>query len=487
MKTRFLFLILIIQFGCKIPEQVKPNEESEVNFTFTPISNNGNYILTKDSLDLSISISSIIPETGLIIQIEAKRSFDDKLIYTLDTLSKQNNVLKKISGFEIKGNYLIKITISSKNKPSNSSTKTLQVARNRIAINYLKPSYELFSKVKIWQEYPRGYATVAKLDFDGDGFEDFVWFEGYDPTKSYNWPGPIFEKFNGTNFIKQTFSLPNAKLFAEKILIGDFNNDSYPDLFLVSHMDAWAGCTNCNPTPTNPPHIIFNSENGFNLVKSFNDITGDWTPGCSGDIDNDGDLDVLLFSHHQDVSPSSRALINNGIGEFTYENFGIGDIEWADRAELIDLNNDGFLDLIINDVVDENGYANRFRIFWGNGKPFSKENSIRLPYSNQLFIISISAEDIDNDNIREIITVGSNINGEWEISILKTVDFITYKDITQNSIKDYIKQSKDGIMNGPMQVQDLNRDGKMDIFTADKRLNLIWQKNESGIYVRKSL
>lgn len=463
---------------------VKPEEK--ITFQLIPESSSGTYSLNIDTLDLNINLTSTMPDSGINLQIEAKRSTDSKVLWKVDSLTKQSKFQFKVPGFDLKAEYSLSVTISSKKDPLNKDSKSLKIERGRILINYLRPSYELASRVKIWQDYPQGYAAVAKLDYDGDGYEDYVWFEGYDPSKTYTWPGPIFEKFNGSTFVKQSISFPGTKLFAEKILVGDFNNDTYPDLFLVSHIDEWAGC-NCKPTPVNPPHIIFNSPTGFNRVKSFTDITGDWTPGASGDLDKDGDLDVVLFSHHQDVSPKSRALLNNGSGEFTYADFGISNINWADRAELIDMNKDGFLDLIVNDVVDENGYANRFRILWGNGGPFSESNSVRLPFSNNLWMISIAAEDLDNDNIREIITVSGSASEIWEITILKTTDLKTFKDITANTIKDYKKMGTDGIMHGPIQVQDLNGDGKMDIFTADRRMKLIWQKDSDGVYKRKPL
>jgi hypothetical protein len=461
-------------------------KEETIKFNVTPNNDNGSYTVSKDTLNLIINVSSIVPDNGINIQVECKRTLDDKVVHKIDSNSKANKLEFSIPSFGIKSDYTVKVIVSSKSNTQNTDTKTIQVVRNRIITNYLKPSYDL-SNVKIWQEYPSGYATVAQVDYDGDGFEDFVWFEGYDVNKTYNWPGPNFEKFNGTKFIKEQVTFPGKQLFAEKILVGDFNNDTYPDLFLVSHIDEWAGCTNCKPTPINPPHILFNSPNGFNKVKSFTDIPGDWTPGCSGDIDKDGDLDILIFSHHQSVSPKPKALINNGSGEFTYSDFGISKIEWADRAELVDMNNDSYLDLLVNDVVDENGYANRFRILWGNGGPFAETNSIRLPYSNKLYMISISAEDLDNDNKREIITVGGNETGRWEINIFKTNDFKNYQDVTSVFIQNNLKTVSDGFMNGDVKVQDLNGDGKMDIFAADRRLNLIWQKDVDGVYKRKPL
>jgi hypothetical protein len=491
MKNVFFILGMLFVISCtktEAPVATQPVvvKEETIKFNVTPNDDNGTYTLSKDSLNLIINVLSVVPDSGISNQIECKRILDDKVVYKIDSTSKANKFEFLIPSFEIKSDYTLKVTVSSKPNTQNTNTKTIQVARNRIITNFLKPSYDL-SNVKIWQNYPAGYATVAQVDYDGDGFEDFVWFEGYDVNKTYNWPGPNFEKFNGTKFIKDQVTFPGKQLFAEKILVGDFNNDTYPDLFLVSHIDEWAGCSNCKPTPINPPHIIFNSPSGFNSIKSFTDIPGDWTPGCSGDIDKDGDLDILIFSHHQSVSPRPRALINNGSGEFSYSDFGISKIEWADRAELVDMNNDSYLDLLVNDVVDENGYANRFRILWGNGGPFAETNSIRLPYPNELFMISISAEDLDNDNKREIITVGGNVSGRWEINIFKTTDFKNYQNVTALFIQNNLKTATDGIMNGDVKVQDLNGDGKMDIFAADRRLNLIWQKDIDGVYKRKPL
>ncbi len=474
-----LFLIIFAFFSCH-----KQAEEESIDFILSPDNSSGIIVLNKDTLNISVSVNSKIPSGGITYLIEVRRE-NGSLVFNFDTISSLDVLNFKIPCFTLKANYKIIVALSSITNPQNFVSKSIQVSRNRIYINFKRPSYELFSEMKLWQGYPNGYAAVAKLDYNGDGYEDYVWFEGYDVNKEYNWPGPIFDKFDGTTFVRDPIKFPNTKLFAYKLLVGDYNNDSLPDLFLVSHIDTWAGSV--DPIPINPPHIIFNSPNGFSSVKSFSDIPGDWMPGCSGDLDKDGDLDVLLFSHHQNVSPTSRALINNGHGEFTYSDYGISNITWADVSELIDMNNDGYLDLVINDVINENGYANRFRILWGNGSAFSEDRSIRLPFSNSIFLISVSAEDLDGDHNREIITMACDASGIWEINLLKTNDFKSYSDITTISITDNKKKQNDGVMNGPVQVMDINRDGKMEIFVADRRLNLIWQRDIDGIYKRKSL
>ena len=79
------------------------------------------------------------------------------------------------------------------------------------------------------------------------------------------------------------------------------------------------------------------------------------------------------------------------------------------------------------------------------------------------------------------------IAGTIKINIFKTSDFKNYQDVTALFIQNNLKTATDGIMNGDVKVQDLNGDGKLDIFAADRRLNLIWQKDVDGVYKRKPL
>ena len=149
-RTIILLLIIIGLLSCrKTNEPVSKPQEVKVNFTLTPDQNLGTYTLSKDTLDLTISVTSEIPESGLIYQIEAKRSSDNKIIHQTDSNSKNNNLQLKIPGFGLKAEYSVKVNVSSKSNPLNSESKTIQIVRNRIVVNYLKPSYELFSKVKV--------------------------------------------------------------------------------------------------------------------------------------------------------------------------------------------------------------------------------------------------------------------------------------------------------------------------------------------------
>ena len=66
------------------------------------------------------------------------------------------------------------------------------------------------------------------------------------------------------------------------------------------------------------------------------------------------------------------------------------------------MNNDGFVDLIINDVYSPtNNYANRFRILWNNKKgEFNQNNSVTISIPNNFYVTDINAHDINGDGIK---------------------------------------------------------------------------------------
>jgi len=168
MKNVIFILGMLFVISCtKTEAPVTPPpvvvKEETIKFNVTPNNDNGTITVSKDTLNLSINISSKVPDNGMNIQIECKRTLDDKVVHKIDSNSKANKLEFVIPSFGIKSDYTLKVTVSSKSNTQNADTKTIQIVRNRIITNFLKPSYDL-SNVKIWQEYPAGYATVPQVD-----------------------------------------------------------------------------------------------------------------------------------------------------------------------------------------------------------------------------------------------------------------------------------------------------------------------------------
>ena len=83
----------------------------------------------------------------------------------------------------------------------------------------------------------------------------------------------------------------------------------------------------------------------------YTGITRNWEGNTQwGDIDNDGDLDLLVYSYDEMGNGESQILINeiddNGDHHFT-SSFDLPAFERVHSAEWGDWNNDGFLDLIV--------------------------------------------------------------------------------------------------------------------------------------------
>jgi hypothetical protein len=350
---------------------------------------------------------------------------------------------------------------------------------------YLKTSYEL-SNYNLWLDGNNIYANgspvpypnplslmqTCQVDVNGDGQEDIVHYDSYplniDPTPN---PPPSVFINNGSTLNKISWSGPSIKNpHGVKLLVGDFNNDSWPDVFSLVAVDPPNGAF---PDLLDNCHLLFNSSSGFNRVKEFDDQLGFWYSGCSGDIDNDGDLDIIMFNFLiQNNGVKNKILWNDGQGNFTYDANEIGDIPLVDQSELIDVNNDGYLDLVLVYISSLSPRINDFRIMWGNGNGFGLNNSISYFIDGSKFLQDIDFADIDGNGIMEIFISGEN-SGNYFIEIYGS----------DNNGASFVNKTTQYFDNNictrfsHLRVQDIDNNGRLDIFSTDKSDNIWWEFN----------
>ena len=505
MKKGILVLFVLSFIGCSKKEVIPDAPivlvvvEEPVKFTLSPDLSASNYLLTKDTLEFTITVSSKMPSSGFIYSIAISRLDSTLALYKLDSAISQNSLVVKTGGFSIKANYTIKITISSKATSTNSANQIFQISRGRIYKNYLKNSYELsnfdtwFSSAQLYKsdgsKYPNNPfidEQSTQIDIDGDGQEDLFYYEGYDlnisPTPN---PPPSVFMNTGTTLKQTNYTGPNIKdPHGTKILVGDFNNDSLPDIFSNVAVDPPFGAF---PFLNDNNHLLLNSKNGFTTVKEFPD-QGYWYTGCSGDIDNDGDLDIIAFNfHNQSNGVKSRIMWNDGKANFTIDFTGVGDIPVVYLSELVDVNNDGFLDLVIVFVpAIFPSRVNDFRVLWGNGKGFSLTNSSSISISGEWYLMNLDFTDLDADGTKEIIASGNYNNPTGSgapinfISLFKSTDKgKTFSDKTSQ----YIDNNTAGRFYH-IRVQDIDKNGQLDIFSGEKKDNIRWEWNGTK-FIRK--
>lgn len=143
---------------------------------------------------------------------------------------------------------------------------------------------------------------------------------------------------------------------------------------------------------------ILDIDSNLNLLERQLDFTGyDFHNGSSGDIDNDGDIDLIKWSHGSTILNQKfpKILINDGSGNFTEEQLLENQQEhesqylggWATTVnDLFDLNGDGFLDIVAG-------------LDFGDFEPMSSPVSMHEYYAN---IVILWGSDSGNFNTNKI-------------------------------------------------------------------------------------
>ena len=378
------------------------------------------------------------------------------------------------------------------------------------------------------------YFDPAKCygDFDNDGLLDlfvFLWDKYSNPSGSQ--PGKYL-------FVSDVLGkTPNQIIFDAPIKwmpvfeVNDFNNDGKLEILQCvwdSHL-LLDGIT----MGTKSSVMILSIVDKKLSIKNIGNPM-DIHDMATGDIDNDNDVDLLVWD--TDGKNAKPILYkNNGVGEFalmdSYEIFaGLKQILTDNNGfgissvELIDLNNDSYLDIIIGSTINrEKIYAwgsyevSTARVYWGNSKGtfdllnnysnLLNETIIGMSIENPDSFLGFSFSDFDNDGDVDIISnVTPNYRGFY-ILAYENLGNKQFKDVTKSKIGGYSYISKidkpnryptgfDGDFPNFYNIRfyDIDGDGDYDLIPDQianwggfKYTNNLHWENVNGSYIRKNL
>ena len=314
-------------------------------------------------------------------------------------------------------------------------------------------------------EYP---SDKVIFDYNNDGYMDFIHSDS-DYMSSYE--GVIVR-----NYITFYLGDESGKLYLDnknnnkylglihgkKGIVSDVNGDGFLDVFF-----AGLGLENGNPRFEYPIALI-NNQNGEFTEHRLTDLVGYWHSVTSSDIDNDGKSEIIL------VSPNEReSLILDYEDGFIPTIFNIPR-EYSDgkfSQESIDINNDGYADIILGSDYEDNPSFPELKleksIVYLNSPNGFNDEIIKLPLNDKAksytSVLDINFYDLDNDSYLDIIISRTEDYNRSYIQVLKN-NITSFEDVTDLYIDNNTFEFEGGAIEW-LYVGDFNSDGIVDLRT----------------------
>jgi hypothetical protein len=276
---------------------------------------------------------------------------------------------------------------------------------------------------------------------------------------------------------KSSLDIQKGLTQIRKLSLADLTNDGMDEIVCFS-----SGYDK-DPFPGDSIQIFYPKDKKY---KYLSEDIGYFHTGATGDINNDGLVDILAFSGNSSVIKThATCYINRGNDNYILKN----DIFPTIRngfdnfytMELFDINNDGWLDLIL-------AGEDKIVILYNTNGVFDKRTDLIL--RNNISGLDIGFLDLDNNGKIDLIVNSQilNYNG-YNITTLLQYDNNSFVDKTSS----YFNQFEE-ISNGTwikwLRFFDYDKDGDIDIVGDGLYGTLlnkkIWWKNDNNKFTKSN-
>jgi len=225
-----------------------------------------------------------------------------------------------------------------------------------------------FDNAKISQWELAGHAIEANAiaDLNRDGFLDLIFPESGSTESEVFWGGP--QGFGRHNVLRLKTNAPH-------VVPADLDNNGWLDLIFTSGFSVREYTANSNTL------IYWGSAQGFsdnNTVELEGFTTLDATVT---DFNRDGHLDIATTNYRSDTTRELPAFIYWGSSDknFSEKRRTLLDAHSSSAIDSLDLNRDGWVDLIISNHQINFDHAAGTNIYWGGELGFSNKRRHHIP------------------------------------------------------------------------------------------------------------
>jgi hypothetical protein len=520
MKKVIFALGVLFVFACsktEVPSTTPVVVLQEEAIKFTTNLDTGTFNVS-DTLPLNISVSSKLTTAGLLYSILINWTDSAKQIFKLDTSLNASTLNLKIPGLKKAGNYSLSVTLTSKTSSTNILNKIIPIVNKPAIIFYsnnLLDSVSLINKTTSWYHTNKSFDQIFNVQKSlywgfqqvGTGFVPFsvnqkadYWNDlgGYVYTDltgdgkkdlwAYYWKNPWPTNAKGLHLFTEYEATPNVidlqtgLTQVRKISLADLDNDGKKEIVLFSSgYDA-------NPFPGDSIGIFNITSKKYKYLS--NDI-GYFHGGATGDINNDGLIDIVAYSGGSAVIPiHPTAYINKGGGDMELSNSIFKNFTKSDNfytVELFDINNDGSLDLLL-------GGQNKLKIVLNKSGQFDMSSAISVPIENGIELMDISFLDFDKDGRVDLLTMSNLAN--YKGYALRLYLQKSNGQFTEDS-KSYFNVTQGSATNGWIKwihLFDYDKDGDLDVVGDGifgdvlgynpNNLKVVYWRNDQGKFIQ---
>ena len=201
---------------------------------------------------------------------------------------------------------------------------------------------------------------------------------------------------------------PLTGMYGHAAAWGDVNGDLLPDLLVGTFANrapdryAFRGATG-----PSPDRLLLSTGDGYEVATGFPEEFGRTSGAAFVDLDNDGDLDLVLSRNVSDRDPGMdvTSLFANDGGSFTVVDSGLDPDLPGRSIGVLDIDQDGLLDLIIVEDRYTGGSSRAYRNL-GDLRFEDASEAWGLPLD--IAGLGIATGDLNGDRITDFFVAGSN-------------------------------------------------------------------------------